>query len=484
MEIENIQMTQRAVKNSIWLFASETLSKLLALATQIIAARYLGDKGFGVFSFAFSSTGILLIFADSGINMYLTREIARHPERSEACLNNALILKTGLTLAVVLILATIPWVSSFDRETGLVLWAIGLALLITGYSDIYISVFRAFEKMRLVSLLTVTQRVLFFVLGTTVLLLGYKVVPLALAFLATAGLNLFLTRWRFGVCFNPLVKSETAQASINSIKEILIQSLPLGVIILFTYVYFRIDAVMLYYLRGESETGWYSAAFKLVEALLLLSESVRNALFPLLSKTFGKEDGRFQQIWKQAIRYIFILGLPSAFGTAFLASRLVYALYGDSFQSAGNTLQILGLALPLLMLNSLSSYILISANKTKNILQAVGAGALFNIALNYLLIPAWGSAGAASATCLTEILVFGLYYKSIRRICGGIKIVELIWRPAISVAGMVLILWTLPFLPLILLIILGSLTYLGILVLFQTFDDKDRAVMRDILNRS
>lgn len=483
METENIQTAQRVVKNSIWLFATEILSKLLALGTQIVAARYLGDKGFGVFSFAFSVTGILLIFADSGINTFLTREIARHPERPEDYLANALILKTGLTLAVALVLALIPWVSSFDRETGLALWAIGLALLITGYADIYISVFRAFEKMRLVSLLAVTQRVLFFIFGITVLSLGYKVVPLAFAFLAASGINLFLVRWRFGVCYRSGKPAGTPE-NIIGIKEIFLQSMPLGMIILFTYIYFRIDAVMLYYLRGDAETGWYSAAFKLIEALLLLIDSTRNALFPLLSRTFGQENNQFQQIWRQATRYMFILGLAPALGTAFLAPRLIDMLYGNSYQTAGNTLRILGLALPLLLLNNLASNILISANKTGNILQAVSLGAVFNIALNCLLIPAWGSAGAASATCLTEILVFGLYYRSIKSVCGGINIVELMWRPVIGSAGMVLMLWTLFFLPLIPLIFLGSLTYLGLLIVLQTFNDQDRAVVRGILNRS
>lgn len=485
MNTENIQTAQQVVKNSLWLFAAETLSKLLALATQVIAARYLGEKGFGVFSFAFSVTGILLIFADSGINTFLIREIASRRERLDCYLKNALILKAGLTFAVALVLAAIPWVSSFDRETGQVVWAIGLGLLVTGYADIYISVFRAFEKMQLVSLLTIAQRAMFFVLGMAVLLMGYKTVPLALAFLAAAGINLALIRWRFAVCFESLRKIEPLAGRENdtiSIKEIFLQSMPLGIIILFTFIYFRIDAVMLYYLRGESETGWYSAAFKLVEALLLLVDAVRNALFPLLSKTYGKEDGQFRQIWREATRYLFILSLPMAFGTAVLAPRLIDLLYGNSFRAAGGSLQALGLALPLFVLNSLLSNILISANKTGNILRAVSAGGAVNIALNCLLIPAWGSLGAAYATCLTEILVFGLYYKGICEICGGINIIALLWRPLAGACGMAVILWVLASLPLIPLVVLAALGYFALLIALNTFNENDRSVVRGLLN--
>lgn len=486
MNTENIQTAQRVVKNSLWLFAAETLSKLLALATQVISARYLGDKGFGIFSFAFSVTGVLLIFADSGINTFLIREIASRRERLETYLKNALILKAGLTFGVALILAFIPLISSFDRETGQVVWVIGLGLLVTGYADIYISVFRAFEKMRLVSLLTISQRALFFIFGVAVLLMGYKTVPLALAFLVAAGINLALIRWRFAICFNlaqKLTPVADKERDAIAIKEIFMQSMPLGIIILFTYIYFRIDAVMLYYLRGAEETGWYSAAFKLIEALLLLMDTIRNALFPLLSKTYGKGNSQFQQIWREATRYLFILSLPIALGTAFLAPRIIDLLYGDAFRAAGTSLQVLGLALPLLLLNSLSSNILISANKTKNILRAVSIGAGANIALNCLLIPAWGALGAAGATCLSEILVFGLYYKSICEIHGDINLIALSWRPLMSACGMVLILWALAFLSLVPLVVLGSLAYFAMLFALKTFNDNDRLVVRGLLNQ-
>ncbi|HIN88582.1 MAG TPA: flippase, partial [Nitrospinaceae bacterium] len=62
--------SKRLVKNSIWLFGAEASSKFIGLATQIIAARYLGDKGYGNYSLAFALSGVFTVFLDMGLSIY------------------------------------------------------------------------------------------------------------------------------------------------------------------------------------------------------------------------------------------------------------------------------------------------------------------------------------------------------------------------------------------------------------------------------
>ena len=45
---EKTSTAEKLVKNSAWLFLSEVLSKVTTLGIQIIAARYLGENGFGI----------------------------------------------------------------------------------------------------------------------------------------------------------------------------------------------------------------------------------------------------------------------------------------------------------------------------------------------------------------------------------------------------------------------------------------------------
>jgi len=469
----------RVVKNSVWLLTAEMVSKILALAIQIAAARYLGEKGFGIFAFAFAATGILMIFADTGINQLLTREIARRPGRIGDDMGNAFTLKGVLSLAALAVLFGFPLATAMDPATRLVVWSIGVALLVNGYADIYIAVFRAREQMSLVAVLMMVQRGLFFILGLAVLLMGYRVTVFALAFLAAAFINLALARQQMRMHYG----LQPWEWEWQRVKEIFWSALPIGGVILFSYIYFRIDSVMLYYLRGESETGWYSAAFKLVEGVVLLIAAIRGALFPLLSRTYAENSARFQRIWREAARYLLLIGLPVAAGIALLAPRLTALFYGESYGPSGHALRLLALAIPFLCLSDIASCLLVSADRTQKIFRVVGAGAAFNIICNFLLIPRWGLAGAAAATCLTEIFVFGVYYKTISETFAPIGILSLVWRPAASAAGMALVLWACSSLPPAGLVLLGAAVYLGLLAALQTFNQHDMTILRGLLGR-
>ena len=480
LETKDTVDAARVVKNSIRLFTAETISKLIALGIQIVAARYLGDKGFGTFAFGFSLTGILMILVDSGINTYLIREVSRNPQKVGAYLGNAFFLKGWLFISGILILAGLQSITSLDGDARLVVWAIGLAMLINGYADTYIAVFRAFENMGLVSMLMIIQRSMFFLGGLTLLLLDYKVVPLSAAFFVVACINLGIAHWQMRKHYGRSPwKSQWSLA-----KDILVQSLPIGGTILFTYIYFRIDTVMLFFMRGESETGWYSAALKLVETMVILIAGIRNAIFPILSRTYAEEKERFVHIWKEASRFLLIVTLPLACGTALLAPRLVETLYGTTFGGTGLALQLVVLVLPLLCLNDIVSYLLMSADKAQKVLRIVGAGAGLNVVLNLIFISRWGYMGAAAATCLTELLLFTIYFKTINRLWGPSGMISHIWKPGLASLGMLVMLRSIFALPILALILMGAATYLGLLLLFQTFTEYDFRVLRGVLNLS
>lgn len=476
METPGTETAARLVRNSIWLFTAETVSKLLALIIQIVAARYLGDKGFGVFAFAFAMTGILWVLADSGINTFLVREISRSPDHVEDYLSNAFVLKGGLSLTCVLFLVALPVFSSIDPEVRLVVWAIGLAMLINGYVDTYLAVFRAFEKMSLVSILMILQRGLFLVAGLTLLWLGYKVVPLSIAFLVVACVNFLIARWQVRAYFG----RQAFARNWKTIKDIFMASLPMGGTILFTYIYFRIGSVMLFFIRGDSETGWYSAALKLVETMIILIAGIRNAIFPILSRTYEEYPKQFNKIWNEATRFILMVTLPLAAGVAFLAPQLVQVLYGESYQGTGQALRMMILVLPLLCLSDFISYLLMSANRARQVLKIVGFCAIINIVLNLLLIPKWGYLGAATATCLTELIVFGIYFTAINKIWGRSKLGSVVLKPALGTMGMILVFWMVFPLPVFPLFLLGVLTYLGLLIALQTFNKEDWNVLRGV----
>jgi O-antigen/teichoic acid export membrane protein len=477
---EKAEKAEKLVKNSIWLFGAEGLSKVIALVTQIIAARFLGGEGYGIFSFAFAATGTLIIFIDAGLSIFLTREVSRHPQNASGYLHNVLVMKLKLSLATGLVLAGALWISALEQVSLLSAVAIGLALMINGYTEMYMAVFRAFERMRIVSILLIAQRILFFFLGLAVLLQGGDVVIFSTAFFVSAVLILVAAHRQMVVNYS---EPSPPASDRQLVREIFNGALPLCGLLLFTYIYFRIDAVLLFFLRGKLETGWYSAAFKLIENISWLIASIRLGVFPVLSKTFKEGSDHYQKIWQQTVRYLLLISIPLAVGMMLLAPRLLGLLYGASFEAGGTVLMIMSLGFPLLCLNDLAAYLLLSQNKTRSVLQITGGAAVFNVLLIVFLIPKWGMEGAAAAATLTQVLLFGVYTLKVREICGSTKIHLLLWRPVLAAGAMAVLLVGWSTLPLVPAVLLSIALYFAVLGGLKTFNEFDRLIFRRILNR-
>lgn len=478
MASEKNILAARLVKNSAWLFIAEVLSKFVALGVQILAARYLGSKGYGIFSFSFVAASIVLDFVDYGLRAYLTRELSRKPDIAQKLLTNIFIVKWFLTLITVLVLAGVYRWFSLDQETLCVMTIIVVAMILNGYSEIYLGVFRAFERMKLVASLMVLQRVIFFVVGFWVLVLGGGIIQFSAIFLLASILNFLLAR--------KFLKDQKGKFSVNIdwslAKKIFNESKYLCLAILFVWLYFRIDSVLIFLFLGKEETGLYFAAFKLIESLALILASIRAALFPVLSRAFLGDPKQLHQIWGKAVRFLFLITTPISVVAVMLAPQLIAFLYGPDFKTSALVLQILAAPFLFLVLNEFITYLLLAVNETKSVIKTAIAGAIFCVIANILIIPRMGIMGAAVVAGLTELLVLFLFSQAIRKKCGHTPVFSLLWRPALGAVAMGLVLKQVSW-PLIPLILTSLGVYFILLLLLKTFNEHDFLVMKNIFNR-
>ncbi|MGB2842408.1 MAG: oligosaccharide flippase family protein [Halobacteriota archaeon] len=69
---------QAIAKNTAALAISHIITSILGFFLLIYLARYLGEVGFGKYSFALSFTTLFVVFANLGMNNYIIRELARN----------------------------------------------------------------------------------------------------------------------------------------------------------------------------------------------------------------------------------------------------------------------------------------------------------------------------------------------------------------------------------------------------------------------
>ena len=254
---------QRLVKNSLLLVSAEAISKLTALLIQIIAARHLGSKGYGMFSYAFVGTGVLLNFVDHGFRVYTTREISNDSTQAKSILKNIIFLKKIITTISIVIISTAYTIIPLDSKDLQVIFLISIAMIVDGYSEINLGVFRAFEKMKEVSILMISQRALFFITGGLgILFLDFGIVEFSSAFLLTTTLFFLISR----KMVRSLLDKEIFEQKRLKWRSVLENSTPICLVIFFSYIYFRLDVAFLFFLHGKTEAGFYAASFKVIES--------------------------------------------------------------------------------------------------------------------------------------------------------------------------------------------------------------------------
>jgi O-antigen/teichoic acid export membrane protein len=94
-------------RNTSYFTLALVLQKIISLAYFTMYARELGPNDLGQYYFAISVTSIFAIFIDFGLSNILTREIAKHPEKSSDLLGNILTVK--LVLAAITFVFLILW---------------------------------------------------------------------------------------------------------------------------------------------------------------------------------------------------------------------------------------------------------------------------------------------------------------------------------------------------------------------------------------
>ena len=79
-------------------------------------------------------------------------------------------------------------------------------------------------------------------------------------------------------------------------------------------------------------------------------------------------------------------------------------MYGNEYIPSIGALKILIFVIPIIFLSYLSGNLLSVSNKQKYVCNIVMANAIFNIVLNFFLIPKFHMLGASISTVLTELL--------------------------------------------------------------------------------
>ena len=222
--------------------------------------------------------------------------------------------------------------------------------------------------------------------------------------------------------YNPLSGLDLRiRAVLDFAPEILRSSYHFFVSNIMAFVYVQSDILMLSILKGPVETARYSVVVSLLLASYLIPSSISSYFLPKLITAFSERSGKTVS---SILRQFAVFTLPVMFlispALFFFPNGILNILFGGKYNDSGNILRLLSVVLFFHSTCFISGAVLTAASRQKTRSNIQIAGAVFNIAANFIFIPFYGAEGAAFTTALTEVIIFGLYsYFSIKILRTG-----------------------------------------------------------------
>lgn len=405
--LENLGTRQTIFKNTFWLALAEIVARFLKLILIIFIARILGATEYGKFTFALAFVGLFGFIADFGVSEILTREFSKDKEKEKDFLS-LLSLRIFLSLLALVFTIGLSFFITQDLLIRKIIWLLALMIFSHILASLCFSFLRARQKMQYEAWVRIFEAVVVTGLGFLVLFKLPSVLTLSWVYFLAA----FLALLAILIFFHKKVLPLSLSFDKTIWKKYLQLSWPLAFVVVFASIYNQIDSVMMGYWGLLTETGWYNAAYKIVDGLIIPGGIIAGVFFPALSFSFQNSKQKFQRIWSFYLQVTILITLPFVVGGIVLAPRIIDFIYDPTFLPSVLTFQILVIMAGMIYLNNTLSQVLIVANQQKKIFWITFSAAFLNIILNLILIPRFSLYGAAFATLLTFIFIFLLFLKA------------------------------------------------------------------------
>lgn len=463
--------------------AALLFGRVTGLVLGIIRLRYLavflGVAGFGILNFALYFCSLFQVFFDIGISQFLTREVARHPDKSRELIGKTLVLKGMVISLASFVVIAITYSSSFDSVTFKAVLFTTAALALNSLSAVFMSAFQAHRRMTLVSLITIVNDAL--LSGSVILLIQdfpyidtVLYLTIVVAFFQLS-LLFILYRLNFG--------SPQVQIDLRIFTSVVRESAPLAISSLGISLYMFVGPTILKYVRGDYEVGIFSAGHKLISVLTLIPASFTQVVYPIFSDFYVNAKDKLEKALQDAMRVMFQISLPVAVGLFILAPQVISFLYPHEFSDSSLVVRLMIAGNAFGFLAWILYTFLLAINEQNYCMKNALAFATFSFVASIIFIPSYGYKAVAFIAMITDVGVFLSLFVHARRI--GYHVQSYADSLKIMFAGMLMGIgimlmqsWNL-----LLIISLGTTCYLGLLVLLKVFGDQERELFSKLLKR-
>lgn len=420
-------------KNYIYNVSYQVLALITPLITTPYLSRVLEADGIGIYSFTAAVVSYFNMFAALGTLTYGNREISYLQDDRKARSKmfweiELLSLITTSICAIVYILFVI-----FGAGDNQLFFAIQIFTLLTVGVDI-VWLFQGMEEFGKI----VVRNIIFKIINIVYIFVVVQTKDDLIFHIGGNAILTFLSHLSLWVYLPKYVdKPEWKELRpLRHLKGTFILFLPTVAMSIYTIL----DKTMIGVFSTSYENGYYEQALNLAKTVLTLVTSLGAVMIPRMGYHYNRgEHTEVKNLVYQSYRFVWFLGIPISFGLMGIASNVVPWFYGDGYEKLTTLLPILSLLIPIIGLSNVTGIQYLVTTKRENLLtRSVCVGAVTNFICNLILIPSFGSIGAAVASVIAEGVITGVQFIMLRKELSFIKVVASSWKYLLS-GGIMLI---------------------------------------------
>ncbi len=492
-----MSVARKIISNTFAQVLGKAVVALLGLAVVKISTSYLSVEGYGEYVLVYEFLAFFGIAADLGLFTIAVKEMSEDEKRMPELIGNILSLRTILVAATMLLAVILVFFlpNYADTRVPIGVAIASITVFLTILNGTLTSVLQTKLQMHWASVATVIGKIAAVAFMIYVVFYGYPndtvtgFYMLMFAGVIGAMVNLIYTTY--------LVKKITPvkyKFNFPLWREVIVKALPYGIALILNTIYFRVDSLLISFMRGQEEVGIYGVAMKMLEHFAIIPLYFMNSVLPVLTKAVKEKSEKYKDIIRYSFDFLAALSVPMVVGGVILAYPIIFIVstpeflsrLSEGFFGSDIAFQILIFALLFQFLNVLFAFILIAVNQQTKLLYINAICVAFNLIANFLVIPEYGFRGAAFTSVISEMLILILTFLTARHYLKFKINVLNIFKILLSAAVMALAVKLLqgPTYALLqnwnvfLLVAIGALVYTGMLFLTKTVSKDMLAILK------
>lgn len=455
----------KIAKNTIVQILGRGIAVGIALITLGIMTRYLGTEGYGGYVTILAFLQVFAILADLGLQMTSVQSISANGIDERKVLSNIFTLRFLSALSALILAPLIVLLFPYPTSIKIGIVVTALAFFFGSFTSILTGVFQKYLIMGKVALADIVNKIVILLLTLTTVYFNLGLPGILFALIA-GNLVQFLIIFYFS---QKLIKISW-QIDLNLWKKTLTKTLPLAATIALNLLYFKGDTVILSVFRSQAEVGLYGAPYKILEVLINLIYLFLGLLLPLMTLHYTSNNWqKLKKIIQMGFDVLMIISIPLIFGGLFLGPALMAFVAGSEFIISGQILKILIPATVAIFFAALFGFLIVAANRQKQVVKFYFINAVFSLIAYLIFIPKYGFWAAAIITVLSEIFILISAIYVTRKFFKFKPDLALTKKSLISAFVMSLVLYFISDYHVLISLSLGSLTYFAVFYLLKGF---------------